>query len=390
MRGNNEVTENKLNEGVHGDQISKSGSKVDALKKVDMEPNYEEQREEKDESLAIELPNKLPKANGKKCGKGISQSKRLANNIIKNKVRGDQSLQQVGSRSVVAVKDTDEPKANGSDQREEESIVRANKRKNTNSKCMSDISRRSSKRHAQVDVGPSLEVAENNGQAMILGMSDINSPVEFGNYNKSSEHPTTKFQTGNKQKEHMTSSNGDLSCIQDNKNVLVEIKEDKKELDSSLNDLLMDDPCIEFAIKTLTGAFPIENVNNVGENPPMSSSMASSSKQTSASASSSVLPCDDIWADPCFEFAVKTLTGEMPKEDNNVSNTELSFHQAFNSLGATAKLDGGYLSDYTFSQFEAEKKLSAKQQGVRDPPLPHHAVNGSLGDLVGQQPSPRR
>ncbi|KAK2973082.1 hypothetical protein RJ640_023012 [Escallonia rubra] len=70
-------------------------------------------------------------------------------------------------------------------------------------------------------------------------------------------------------------------------------------LNLSLTDLWTD-PCIEFAIKTLTGAIPIGDENIAYENP----------------GSPLDLPLGELWTDPCIEFAVKTLTGAIPVGDD--------------------------------------------------------------------------
>ncbi|XP_059629296.1 methyl-CpG-binding domain-containing protein 13-like isoform X2 [Cornus florida] len=65
---------------------------------------------------------------------------------------------------------------------------------------------------------------------------------------------------------------------------------------------LWSDPCIEFAIKTLTGTIPMEDMNKAQENP----------------GSSFDLPIGgELWTDPCIEFAIKTLMGTKPMEDEN-------------------------------------------------------------------------
>ncbi|XP_076906549.1 uncharacterized protein LOC143562696 [Bidens hawaiensis] len=69
--------------------------------------------------------------------------------------------------------------------------------------------------------------------------------------------------------------------------------------DSSINFSMSDlwtDPCIEFAVKTLTGAIPFTDLNKVESFTP----------------APSPAPLQDIWTDPCIEFAVKTLTGAIP------------------------------------------------------------------------------
>ncbi|CAH1445575.1 unnamed protein product [Lactuca virosa] len=81
--------------------------------------------------------------------------------------------------------------------------------------------------------------------------------------------------------------------------------------ESSINFCLNDfwtDPCIEFAVKTLTGAIPLGELNKVDNFPPSSSPLE--------------VPMEELWTDPCIEFAVKTLTGAIPvvEEDQNPGN----------------------------------------------------------------------
>ncbi|KAK1431690.1 hypothetical protein QVD17_08236 [Tagetes erecta] len=68
----------------------------------------------------------------------------------------------------------------------------------------------------------------------------------------------------------------------------------------SMNDLWTD-PCIEFAVKTLTGATPFPDLNKV-EN------FTTTPLQ---------VPLEELWTDPCIEFAVKTLTGAIPVREDD-------------------------------------------------------------------------
>ncbi|CAK9169476.1 unnamed protein product [Ilex paraguariensis] len=80
----------------------------------------------------------------------------------------------------------------------------------------------------------------------------------------------------------------------------------------SLTDSWMEvDPCIEFAIKTLTGAIPIGNENRADENPSIHIDLPPDNQGSSLD-----LPFGDSWTDPCIEFAIKTLKGEIPVDDN--------------------------------------------------------------------------
>ncbi|KAK9070369.1 hypothetical protein SSX86_010771 [Deinandra increscens subsp. villosa] len=70
----------------------------------------------------------------------------------------------------------------------------------------------------------------------------------------------------------------------------------------SINDLWTD-PCIEFAVKTLTGASPFEDSN----------------KPANMTPSPLEASLEELWTDPCIEFAVKTLTGAIPvREDDHL------------------------------------------------------------------------
>lgn len=88
-------------------------------------------------------------------------------------------------------------------------------------------------------------------------------------------------------------------------------------LNLSLTDLWTD-PCIEFAIKTLTGAIPVGDENKATDNP----------------ASSLDLPFGELWMDPCIEFAVKTLTGAIPVGD------DLGIQNFFQQHGSSSDSQG--------------------------------------------------
>ncbi|CAH9121681.1 unnamed protein product [Cuscuta epithymum] len=77
------------------------------------------------------------------------------------------------------------------------------------------------------------------------------------------------------------------------------------------------DPCIEFAIKTLTGEIPCmgEEVKRVEETTPQSSLSSSAVNRQSSSFGAEMAAFGGgrgIFADPCIEFAVKILTDEIP------------------------------------------------------------------------------
>lgn len=185
-------------------------------------------------------------------------------------------------------------KQNGSMAQDKEKASLRKKRKK-NSKWMNELPRRTSKRLAGVEADPSLEV-DSIGKSKLSGKTEV----------KNSENV-------DKQKEASTNLPlADLSSAE-------EQERDEEKLKSSLNDLFMD-PCIDFAIKTLTGAIPLEDVNKMHEASPIQ-------------APSAALSLSDFWADPCFEFAVKTLTSEIPMEDG--SHLQIAFQQSLSSSGTS-------------------------------------------------------
>lgn len=284
---------------------------------------------------------------------------------------------------VAAVEDTNLQETNAVENREKkevsvaedcqhEKVIPENKRKKSN-KCVNSLPRRTSRRLASAEADPSPEVktskqalaarlqsdegeiitTENKANAMLSDKPETsNTSEDFRNYCEAKTEVPTK---NNNQKER--------------ESVGFDMKEDEKKLESSLDDLLMD-PCIEFAIKTLTGAIPIEDVViKVDE------SSVSSPHPTSGC--SSLLASGDIWADPCFEFAVKMLTDEIPVGPLSSSGTVGCNDSPTISK---VKLDNLYTSStHSFGQFDGVTKPYAWQQGVRNPSLPRIATNGGGG-----------
>lgn len=192
---------------------------------------------------------------------------------------------------------------------------------------------RASKRLAGIKADTSLKL-QTNDQTQLTSVrqqegtqaATSDNPLNFTNTSKHVASTVTgitinkKVETGNltiKRKQHLVTSpqtEGEKkpSPAEPAKTVLASCDVDKKgetALESSLSDLWTD-PCIEFAIKTLTGTIPVINEKKLDEIP------GSSSSKPSVNTPSSVgLPSDEIWADPCFMFAVKTLTGEIPIGD---------------------------------------------------------------------------
>lgn len=161
-----------------------------------------------------------------------------------------------------------------------------------------DLPRRASKRLAGVEVDPVPELSPTNRTRRVSArrVGDTDAATA------KSSLDSTKL-TPIKDDKHDCSSEG--SCMPKEPNLLVSTNNDKSDdvagvsLDVPLQDIWKD-PCIEFAIKTLTGQIPIEEV--LGQNKP----------PTEIPKPSAELPSGDLWGDPCIEFAVKTLTGDIP------------------------------------------------------------------------------
>ncbi|KAM3382092.1 methyl-CpG-binding domain-containing protein 13 isoform X1 [Capsicum galapagoense] len=195
-----------------------------------------------------------------------------------------------------------------------------------------NLPRRASKRLAGIKADTSLKLQANNQIHLATvrqeGMqaATTDNPVNFINTSKHVATAVTgitiskKVETGSlaikRQQDLVTSPQKEQekpSPAEPAKTFLASREGDKKgetALESSLRDLWTD-PCIEFAIKTLTGTIPVINEKEVGEVQGSCPSTASANTPSSVG-----LPSDEVWEDPCFMFAVKTLTGEIPIGDN--------------------------------------------------------------------------
>ncbi|KAI3508271.1 hypothetical protein L1887_23277 [Cichorium endivia] len=120
--------------------------------------------------------------------------------------------------------------------------------------------------------------------------------------------------------------------------------------ESSINFCLNDfwtDPCIEFAVKTLTGAIPFGDLNKV---------------DNFSSSSPLEVPMEELWTDPCIEFAVKTLTGAIPVEDPGIQ--DYLHHQS--STASTSDMGMKFCQSEVLSKrFEtgSNKKLDSVGNG---------------------------
>ncbi|XP_052170225.1 uncharacterized protein LOC127786458 [Diospyros lotus] len=172
------------------------------------------------------------------------------------------------------------------------------------SKKTPDLPRRTSKRLAGIEVGaiPELKPNTRAGQAS-GGQPDEAETSKARNLGDDSAAPEVSAKKKHPQDYHMSILNRHTEKDStDNKKA---DEEPGPPLNFPWKDMWMD-PCIEFAIKTLTGAMPIEDENKPEMNP----------------GSVLELPSGDSWGDPCIEFAVKTLTGAIPVVDD----LEIQYH----------------------------------------------------------------
>lgn len=271
----------------------------------------------------------------------------------------------------------EKPSRDGEKKHDQKTIQRKRK-KGTN------LPRRASKRLAGIKADTSLKVQTNNQTHLATvrqeGMqaATTDNPVNFINTSKHVATAVTgitiskKIKTGSltikRQQDLVITSplkeQEKPSPAEPAKSVLASCEGDKKgetALESSLSDLWTD-PCIEFAIKTLTGTIPVINEKKVDEIP------GSSLSRPSVNTPSSVgLPSAEIWADPCFMFAVKTLTGEIPIGDDLCSQKMVqqqctsSQFQGNNGV-VLPKIRFEEFGQTTISRFPAPEMSSYKQQ----------------------------
>uniref|UniRef100_A0A6N2NHG5 MBD domain-containing protein n=1 Tax=Salix viminalis TaxID=40686 RepID=A0A6N2NHG5_SALVM len=158
---------------------------------------------------------------------------------------------------------------------------------------------------------------------------------------------------------------------------------------------LWQDPCIAFAIKTLTGASvdsdsikvsPGSSNNEfVGmaaldehagkEDIGSSGNLGSSNKADEKPVSPLNLPFADAWSDPCIEFAIKTLTGAIPLDFDVVQDClpqQAGSLQQQQSSGFTLPNVGEFRqTGFLCQQIGTSEKPSFNQAALVGPALPH-------------------
>jgi len=178
---------------------------------------------------------------------------------------------------------------------------------------------------------------------------------------------------------------------------------------------LWQDPCIAFAIKTLTDA-PVDSdsikvspgsSNNeflgmaaldehagredIGNNgnlfiPEHARGVETSNKADEKPVSPLNLPFADVWSDPCIEFAIKTLTGAIPLDFDVVQDClpqQAGSLQQQQSSGFTLPKVGEFCqAEFLCQQFGTSEKPSFNQATLAGPALAH-AKHVNLGYSAG-------
>ncbi|KAJ6764406.1 hypothetical protein OIU74_023317 [Salix koriyanagi] len=169
---------------------------------------------------------------------------------------------------------------------------------------------------------------------------------------------------------------------------------------------LWQDPCIAFAIKTLTGTSVDDSDsikvssgssnnefvgmatldNHAGKEGSVNNgnlfipeeharAVGTSNKADEKSVSPIVLPFADAWSDPCIEFAIKTLTGALPLDFDMVQDylpLQVSSSPQQESSGFTLPNVGEFCqTEFLCQQFGTSEKPSFNQAALVGPALPH-------------------
>ncbi|KAL2550368.1 methyl-CpG-binding domain-containing protein 13 [Forsythia ovata] len=336
-RRNKKLAGNEVEKNVNGDQTLESGSKGASTKNVNPPEANHHQQSVKDDAVAGDVPDKLSLVNKVEQHEDtVKQYMKSADSEVDKNANGDPSLtsglesaemnndntletnnlEQRVKQNESVTGDLPDMQLQVNRMEQHENRTNPKKQKRMNGKTLCDLPRRTSERLAKIEVR-SVEVKTRNEArpvSSLSGETEVNGTNKF--CNRGSSNGIEKFKTensdDNKQKGSAILPLRDLSPPK--MRAGDDCKGGEKQempIDMSFNDLLKD-PCIEFAIKTLTGAIPIEDVNKVND-----SSVSTLPSSSTISVSSSDLPLGDVWADPCFEFAVKTLTGEIPTVDNS-------------------------------------------------------------------------
>lgn len=342
--------------------------------------------------------------------------------------------------------------------KQETEKVQKGQRKSKHKKEM-NLPRRASKRLAGIQLDPVPELitrrrhaVKNSGEGE-APTNEYKSQVSFSKRETKSKFHSSKNTMESSQSDQIKHSNGNFcasekvpkmteeehksekgqECLsflpQGNQTTVKEHVEDLEngdkvnaKLDYSLNlplGELLTDPCIAFAIQTLTGvifeASKSTQISSELSNSRYSETLVAAKEhdkevegqssqpknliiaehaggtQTDDKAKdnsgSSESPFGIEWMDPCIEFAVKTLTGTIPVEYD--PNTEDHLQQPLGSSNtmSDASLSNLYQTDYYCSQYLGTQNPVFKQQSYLDPALSNSrsiAMSNSSGARLPQ------
>ncbi|KAL3342064.1 hypothetical protein AABB24_026202 [Solanum stoloniferum] len=374
--------------------------------KVVSDPASEEHQEKDDDGEVVSNTASGEHQEKEEDGKAISdpasrehQEKEEDGKVVSATASGEHQENEDDGKVVsetVSGEDQEKPSRDGVEKHDQKTFQRKRK-KGMNLPC------RASKRLAGIKADTSLKL-QTNDQTQLTSVRQqertqaaaSDNPLNFINASKHVATTVTgitiskKVETGSltikRKKRLVTSSQTEPekkpSPAEPAKTVLASCEGDKKgetALESSLSDLWTD-PCIEFAIKTLTGTIPVINEKKVDE------ILGSSSSKPSVNTPSSVgLPSDEIWADPCFMFAVKTLTGEIPIGDDLCSEKMVQQQCTSNNGLVLPNIRFEEFGQANLPRYAAPEMSSYKQQPAV---APNAYQNRWFAKFGSHQPSP--
>ncbi|XVF09855.1 hypothetical protein REPUB_Repub07fG0132900 [Reevesia pubescens] len=281
------------------------------------------------------------------------------------------------------------------------------------SSCIHMISKQPNQ--LQCALEPSCSLDDSKSEELILAPNNMLSPGDMLTVNGHVGNLETKTK-GDEDKGVLPLGNAAISGVHSGK---IENDDKSSEVPGSLVDTpladLWTDPCIAFAIQTLTGipcdtpkiselnssrspgilatpevhAEREENINkkverqgcgidmpladpNIGKEPAGKVEKGNMIDETRGS--SLDMPLADIWADPCIEFAIKTLTGAIPFEYDLENRdyfqqqpssvlTQSSNHLTLPDVG----IDSFSQTDFICQQYDVTEKSMSEEHAILKP-----------------------
>ncbi|XP_027923245.1 methyl-CpG-binding domain-containing protein 13 isoform X1 [Vigna unguiculata] len=336
-------------------------------------------------------------------------------------------------------KDTQEKQLQESSETKQgtEKVQAKHHRRRNKHKKQINLPRRSSKRLAgiKLDPVPELKTRNRTRRAAVKQSSEEKTITNMDKSSSSLHDGLAKQQLSGKDKECFTLSPPDNNGTVEE---CMRVTEDGDKVDANLDysldfplKELLTDPCIAFAIQTLTGltfetsknsqTSELKDIqhseisaasdnegqgkkNNVGNNVISSpvrlatpqehagdnaakTDMKAKNAENENASPSSEKTLDMSWMDPCIEFAIKTLTDSIPLEsDPNPKNClqqqlSSSSNQHSERTMSNVSLNNTYQTDYYCSQYFGSQKPMFKQSFV-DPSL-KHTRNIGIGNSAG-------